>query len=60
MDSSYKYNHIRMYEDDMDKTFFMMEHANYVYNVLPFGLKNVDETYQKMMNKIFEKISKRY
>lgn len=43
-----------MYEPDREKTTFMMEHTNYQYNVMPFGLKNVRATYQRMMNKVFK------
>lgn len=29
--------------------------ANYQYNLMPFGQKNVGATYKRMMNKIFKK-----
>ena len=31
-----------------------MPTGNYHYNVMPFGLKNVGSTYQRMMTRIFE------
>ena len=31
----------------------MTESGNYYYNVMPFSLKNVSATYQRMMNKVF-------
>ena len=34
-------------------TSFMTNSGNYYYNVMPFGLKNVGETYQRMINKVF-------
>lgn len=36
------------------KTSFMITHANYRYNVMPFGMKNTNVTCQKMKKKIFE------
>lgn len=32
----------------------MIDRANYRYNGMPFGLKNTRETYQRIMNKIFD------
>ena len=40
--------------DDQEKTSFITPTRNYHYNVMPFGLKNVGSTYQKMMTRIFE------
>ena len=40
--------------DDQEKTSFITPTGNYHYNVMPFGLKNVGSTYQKMMTRIFE------
>src|SRR3954465_9347462 len=39
---------------DKQCTTFMTESGNYYYNVMPFGLKNVGATYQRMMNKVFQ------
>lgn len=41
-----------MYVPDRIKTTFMTEHAKYQYNVIPFISKNVEATYQIMMNGI--------
>ena len=40
--------------DDQEKTSFITPTGNYHYNVMPFGLKNVGSTYQRMMTRIFE------
>lgn len=42
-----------MHPGDEDKTTFMIEGANYCYQVMPFGLKNARATYQRMMDKVF-------
>jgi len=49
------YNQIPMAEEDKNKTTFMTESGNYYYNVMPFGLRNAGATYQRMMNKVYDK-----
>jgi len=44
-----------MAADDEVKTAFMTESGNYYYRVMPFGLRNAGPTYQRMMNKVYEK-----
>jgi len=44
-----------MAEEDKQKTAFMTELGNYYFNVMPFGLRNVRATYQRMMNKVYDK-----
>ncbi|MCI89788.1 retrotransposon unclassified-like protein, partial [Trifolium medium] len=51
MDAYSGYNQIPMARADRGKTGFMTPSGNYYYNVMPFGLKNADATYQRMMNK---------
>jgi len=47
------YNEIPMAASDMNKTAFITDDANYFYKVLPFGLKNAEATYQRLMEKVF-------
>ena len=38
---------------DQLKTTFITEKRLYCYRVMPFGLKNVGTTYQRLVNKVF-------
>ena len=38
---------------DAKKMTFITPHELYCYNVMPFGLKNVGVTYQRLVTKIF-------
>ncbi|XP_072064298.1 uncharacterized protein [Arachis hypogaea] len=49
------YNQILMHPKDQDKTAFITEMGNYCYKVMPFGLKNAGATYQRLMDKVFNK-----
>jgi hypothetical protein len=42
-----------MYPQDQEKTAFITDFGVYCYNVMPFGLKNVGVTFQRMMNLVF-------
>ncbi|XP_057418168.1 uncharacterized protein LOC130712350 [Lotus japonicus] len=53
MDAYSGYNQIPMFQKDEDKTTFVTDQGTYCYTMLPFGLKNVVATYQRMMTKIF-------
>ena len=44
-----------MHLDDKDKTAFITNEGVYYYKVMPFELKNVGSTYQRMINKVFTK-----
>jgi len=41
-----------MHPRDESKTAFMAELSSYCYKVMPFGLKNADATYQRLMERI--------
>ena len=40
--------------NNQEKTAFVIPIGNYHYKVMPFWLKNVGSTYQKMMTRLFE------
>lgn len=40
---------------DAPRTVFMSNHDNYYYNIVPFRLKNVDATYERLMDPMFSK-----
>ena len=44
-----------MDEEDEEKTTFITSQGLYCYKVMPFGLKNVGATYQRLVNKMFNK-----
>ena len=41
--------------DDQEKTSFVMRQGTYCYRVIPFGLKNAGATYQRLVNRMFQK-----
>ena len=45
-----------MHHKDKEKTTFTTNGANYFYEVMSFGLKNAEATYQRLMDKIFKKM----
>ena len=42
-----------MHETDQEKSLFVTSQGLFYYKVMPFGLKNVGMTYQRLMNKMF-------
>ena len=44
-----------MAEKDQEKTAFITNQGLYCYRVMPFGLKNVGNTYQRLVNQMFSK-----
>ena len=53
MDAFSGYNQIKMSEDDQERTSFVTSQGLFCYKVMPFRLKNVGATYQRLMNKMF-------
>ena len=49
------YNQISMDHNDQEKTSFVTGQGNYCYRVMPFGLKNAGATYQRLVNRMFQK-----
>jgi len=48
------YNQIWMHLIYEDKIVSIIEMTNYYYKVMSFGLKNVEATYQRLMDKILD------
>ena len=55
MDAFSGYNQIQIDEEDQEKTSFITSQGFYCYKVMPFGLKNAGATYQRLVNKMFNK-----
>ena len=53
MDAFSSYNQIRMDEVDQEKTSFITSQGLFCYKVMPFGLRNVGATYQRLVNHMF-------
>ena len=54
LDAFQRYHQISLALDDQEKTTFVTPTGNYHYKVMPFGLKNMGSTYQRMMTRVFE------
>ena len=55
MDAFSGYNQISMDPSDQEKTSFVTAQGTYCYRVMPFGLKNAGATYQRLVNRMFQK-----
>ena len=55
MDTFSRYNQIKMAEEDQEKTAFITSQGLYCYKVMPFELKNAGATYQRLVNKMFNR-----
>ena len=53
MDAVSGHNQILIDEEDQEKTSFVTSQGLYCYKVMPFGLKNVGATYQRLVNRMF-------
>ena len=53
MDAFSGYNQILMHPDDQERMAFIIKRGIVCYKVMPFGLKNADATYQRLVNKMF-------
>ena len=53
MDTFFGYNQIKMDVADQEKTSFIISQGLFCYKVMLFGLKNMGETYQMLMNRMF-------
>ena len=53
LDAFSGYHQIPMHPPDVEKTTFITPHELYCYNVIPFGLKNAEAIYQRLVTKIF-------
>ncbi|XP_022858931.1 uncharacterized protein LOC111379723 [Olea europaea var. sylvestris] len=56
LDAFSRYHQILMAKEDQEKTSVMADSAIYCYRVMPFGLKNAEASYQRLVNKIFTKL----
>lgn len=54
MDAFLSYNQIKMVPEDKENTSFVTNKGIYCYKVMPFGLKNAGDIYQRLVNKIFK------
>ena len=54
LDAFQGYHQIPLALDDQENTAFVTPLGNYHYKMMPFGLKNAESTYQRMMTKMFE------
>ena len=55
MDAFSGYNQISMDPNDQEKASFVTAQGTYCYRVMPFGLKNAGATYQRLVNRMFQK-----
>ena len=54
MDAYSGYKQIKMHSPNKDKVAFTAGREIYCYKVMPFGFKNIGDTFQRMVEKIFK------
>ena len=54
LDAFQGYHQIPLAANDQEKMAFVAPVGNYHYKIMPFGLKNAESTYQRMMTRMFE------
>ncbi|GJW06745.1 reverse transcriptase domain-containing protein [Tanacetum coccineum] len=55
LDAYKGYHQIKMAKEDEEKTVFITSQGIFFYSKMPFGLKNVGSTYQRLVDKAFQK-----
>ncbi|GKD26121.1 reverse transcriptase domain-containing protein [Tanacetum coccineum] len=55
LDAYKGYHQIQMAEEDEDKTAFYVGEGVFCYKKMPFGLKNAGATYQRLVDKVFNR-----
>ncbi|GJV27759.1 reverse transcriptase domain-containing protein [Tanacetum coccineum] len=55
LDAYKGYHQIKMAKDDEEKTTFITSQGVFCYSKMPFGLKNAGATYQRLVDKAFQK-----
>ncbi|GJU22389.1 reverse transcriptase domain-containing protein [Tanacetum coccineum] len=55
LDAYKGYHQIKMAEEDEEKTAFITSQGIFCYTKMPFGLKNVGATYQRLVDRVFQK-----
>ncbi|GJX14347.1 reverse transcriptase domain-containing protein [Tanacetum coccineum] len=55
LDAYKGYHQIKMAEEDEEKTSFITSQGIFYYSKMPFGLKNAGATYQRLVDKAFQK-----
>jgi len=54
MDACSGYNQNKMYPPNEDKTTFTAGQGIFCYNIMPFGLKNIGATFERMVDRVFK------